>query len=566
MNIQSIRCLAVAPALVLAASALPADEPVNTSGIDKGLFSDSVSPGENFYIYANEKWLDSTEIPDDKSRYGAFTILADETREKVRSLIEGAAEERGEPGSAAQKVGDLYRSAIDTKTRNDAGIKPLQSLLAMVDGADSHDAVATVMGSLIRRGVPVPLIPSVGVDARDSDQYTVYLSQNGLTLPDRDYYLKDEPRYVELRTAMKAFVAEMLSELEVADSVEAAESVYAIERQLAASQWSKTENRDPEKTYNKRTGEEVAELAAGFPWVEFAEAAGIAGREAYVVRQPSFVEGFGKLFAETDVEAWKNYLRFRVIDAYASSLSESIERRNFDFYNTAISGVTEQEELWKRGVNVTSGALGELVGQLYVREYFTPAEKQRMNELVENLKRAFVRRIETRDWMGTGTKKQALKKLSMFTTKIGYPDEWKDYSKLMIESDVLASNLLAASEFEYAYDLAMLDGPVDRGQWHMTPQTVNAYYNPTMNEIVFPAAILQPPFFNMAADDAVNYGAIGAVIGHELSHGFDDKGSKYDGKGNLRKWWTEEDRSEFERRAKGWSASTASSSRSRGIL
>jgi endothelin-converting enzyme/putative endopeptidase len=343
----------------------------------------------------------------------------------------------------------------------------------------------------------------------------------------------------------------MLSELEVAGSVEAADSVYAIESQLAASQWSKTENRDPEKTYNKLTGEEVADLAAGFRWVEFAEAAGIAGREAYVVRQPSFVEGFGKLFAATDLEAWKNYLRFRVIDAYASSLSESIERRNFDFYSTAISGVTEQEELWKRGVNVTSGALGELVGQLYVQEYFTPAEKQRMNELVENLKRAFVRRIETRDWMGTGTKKQALEKLSMFTTKIGYPDEWKDYSKLLIESDVLASNLLAASEFEYGYDLAMLDGPVDRGQWHMTPQTVNAYYNPTMNEIVFPAAILQPPFFNMAADDAVNYGAIGAVIGHELSHGFDDKGSKYDGKGNLRKWWTEEDRSEFERRAQG---------------
>jgi putative endopeptidase len=551
MIIPRIRLSVAAVVLFTSASALSAAEPGKISGIDKTLFSGSVSPGENFYVYSNEKWLESTKIPGDKSRYGAFTILADETREKVRSLIERAAEKDSKAGTAAQKVGDLYRAATDMKTRNQAAVLPLQSLLALIDSTETKPDITAAMGSLIRSGVPIPLIPSVGVDARDSEQYTVSLRQSGLTLPDRDYYLKDEPRYVELRAELKAYIAEMLSALDVADPVSAADSVYAIESKLAAFQWTKTENRDPEKTYNKRTAGEIAELAGGFPWAGFADAAGIAGRDAYIVRQPSFVEGYGELFATTDIEDWKDYLRFRVIDAYANYLSESLERQHFEFYSMAISGVTEQEELWKRGVNITSGALGELVGQLYVRKHFRPAEKKRMNELVENLKRSFKLRIETRDWMGKGTKKQALEKLSMFTTKIGYPDEWKDYSDLLIESDVLATNLIAASEFEFSDDLSKLDGPVDRGLWHMTPQTVNAYYNPTMNEIVFPAAILQPPFFNMAADDAVNYGAIGAVIGHELSHGFDDKGSKYDGQGNLRQWWTEKDRAEFERRAEG---------------
>jgi endothelin-converting enzyme/putative endopeptidase len=295
----------------------------------------------------------------------------------------------------------------------------------------------------------------------------------------------------------------------------------------------------------------MRELVEDLAWRIFADTSGISGQEQFIVRQPSYLAAFAHLSAEFDLESWKNYLRLRVIDSYASSLSEPIERRHFDFHSTAISGVTEQEPLWKRGVNVTGSVLGELVGQLYVEKYFRPVAKQQMNELVENLKRAFAARIQTRDWMGEGTKKQALEKLSMFTTKIGYPDQWKDYSDLSIDSPVLAVNLIASAEFEYKRDLNKLGGPIDRDEWHMTPQTINAYYNPTMNEIVFPAAILQPPFFNMMADNAVNYGAIGAVIGHELSHGFDDKGSKYDGTGNLRKWWTESDRREFERRAEG---------------
>ncbi|WP_442509675.1 M13 family metallopeptidase [Novipirellula sp. SH528] len=525
-----------------------AASPSTVSGIDKSLFGENVSPGENFYQYANQKWLETTQIPGDKSDYGIFTVLNDMTREQVRTLIEASAAEQSAKGSAAQKVGDLYRSVIDVQARNKAGITPIQPFAAMVDAAESKQDLAAVLGKLLRNGVYGPFAIFVGVDAKKSDQYTVYASQSGLTLPDRDYYLEDEPRYVELREQLKVYIRDMLSQFGAVTDAEV-ESVYQIERAIAEAQWSKTENRDPDKTYNAMTAEELAQKLSSFAWSEYANAAGVEDQDKFVVRQPSYIDAFAKQFANTDLAAWKSYLKFQLIDAYASDLSESLEQRHFDFHSTAISGITEQEPMWKRAVNTTSGVLGELVGQVYVEEHFKPEAKKRMNELVENLKRAFSKRIESRDWMSEGTKKQAIEKLGLFTTKIGYPDEWKDYSKLSIVPDSLASNIIASANFEHERELKKLGGPIDRNEWHMTPQTINAYYNPTMNEIVFPAAILQPPFFNMAADDAVNYGAIGAVIGHELSHGFDDKGSKYDGKGNLRMWWTPSDREEFERRA-----------------
>ncbi|MGB7343831.1 MAG: M13 family metallopeptidase [Pirellulaceae bacterium] len=521
------------------------------SGIDQSLLSKDVSPGENFYRYSNAKWLDETKIPGDKSNYGIFTMLNDLTQEQVKTLIESAAESKSEPGSAAQKVGDLYRSVLDVPARNQAGIEPIASILAITKDLQDTEAVAEAMGKLLRKGVYGALVPYVSVDARDSENYTVYVSQSGLTLPDRDYYLEDEERYVELREKLVIYVKDMLDIVGHSDSMAAAKNVLEIEKQIAAAQWTKTENRDPEATYNKKTPQEMDSLLAAFPWSKLSAVAGVESQAAFVVRQPSYFEKLGKMFADIPASHWSDYLTFKVIDAYATTLSEDTERRHFDFHETAISGISEQEPHWKRGVNMTGSVLGELVGQLYVEEHFKPAAKKRMNELVENLKRAFVRRINTRDWMGEGTKKQALEKLTKFTTKIGYPDEWKDYSKLTIVAGPLATNAIASSEFEYQRDLEKLGGPIDRNEWHMTPQTINAYYNPTMNEIVFPAAILQPPFFNMAADDAVNYGGIGAVIGHELSHGFDDKGSKYDGDGNLRKWWTEEDRTEFEKRAEG---------------
>ena len=521
------------------------------SGIDKSLFSPDITAGENFYWYANQEWLNKTDIPGDKSNYGIFTVLDDKTRAEVRALIEEAANADAAPGTPAQKVGDLYKSVLDMKARNEAGIKPIKPLLKKVNKIQSTEDLSSALGYLLKAGVYGPFAPYINADARKSDQYTVYLTQSGLTMPDRDYYLEDDERYKKLRAELLAYVADMLAATGAKNPEKSAKAIFELERTLAEKQWTKTENRDPEKTYNKKTNDEVQSMLGNFPWATFTKAAGLAKQSEFVVRQPSYLEALGKLLTETDLDIWKSYLRLQVIDSYASSLSEELELRHFQFHSTAISGVTEQEPLWKRGVNVTSSVLGELVGQLYVEKYFKPAAKKRMNELVENLKKAFAERITSRDWMGKGTQKQALEKLSMFTTKIGYPDEWKDYSDLKISSPILATNILASSRFETKEELKKLGGPIDRNEWHMTPQTINAYYNPVMNEIVFPAAILQPPFFNMEADDAVNYGAIGAVIGHELSHGFDDKGSKYDGNGNLRKWWTEKDREEFERRAEG---------------
>ena len=537
------------PGMALAAD--PQTDKSKASGIDKALFSTEITPGENFYWYANQKWLDNTEIPGDKSNYGIFTVLDDKTRAEVRELIESAAASEAEPDTAAQKVGDLYKSVLDLQTRNKAGIKPIRPLLRRISKVESREELASTIGFLMKAGVYGPFAPYINVDARNSDQYTIYVTQSGLTMPDRDYYLEDDERYQKIRAELLAYVADMLEATGAQATDESTKAIIDLERMLAEKQWTKTENRDPEKTYNKKNPEEMQTLFGQFPWATFAKATGIKKQKQFVVRQPSYLEAVGKLLTEVDLETWKNYLRLRVIDSYAGSLTEPLELRHFEFHSTAISGVTEQEPMWKRGVNITGSVLGELVGQLYVEKYFKPAAKDRMNQLVENLKKAFAQRITSRDWMGEGTQKQALEKLAMFTTKIGYPDEWKDYSSLQIKSPILAANMLGSSKFETQEELKKLGEPIDRNEWHMTPQTINAYYNPVMNEIVFPAAILQPPFFNMEADDAANYGAIGAVIGHELSHGFDDKGSKYDGKGNLRKWWTELDREEFERRAAG---------------
>ena len=526
-------------------------EPPKVSGIDQSLISKSVTPGNNFYLYGNERWLNETEIPADKSNYGIFTVLDDATRAQVRELIEAASQKDAPVGEPAQKVGDMYQSVLDIQSRNEFGIAPIRPLLEMVDAIEDNQQLAVAMGKLVRMGVYGPFAVYVSVDAKKSDQYIVYLTQSGLTLPDRDYYLQDEDRYVELRGTLKEYVSDILAAIDVDNHDLAAEQVFAIEYDLAERQWTKTENRDPEKTYNQKGLEDIDRLIGQYPFLRFADGASIASQAKIVVRQPTYLKSLGGLFSKQSLNSWKSYLRFHIVDSYASSLTEDLERRHFEFHGKAVSGTDQQQPLWKRGVDATNSVLGELVGQLYVQKHFAPEAKQRMNVLVENLKEAFAKRITTRDWMSEGTKKQALQKLGKFHTKIGYPDTWKDYTELSIIPGSAAVNMKAAAEFEYQRDLNKLGGPIDRDEWHMTPQTINAYYNPTMNEIVFPAAILQPPFFNMAADDAVNYGGIGAVIGHELSHGFDDKGSKYDGDGNLRKWWTPLDREEFEKRSSG---------------
>lgn len=554
MRLFALLPLTLTVALAGGVSPLTAQDPPETakvSGIDKSLFSETVTAGDNFYRYANDKWLSETEIPGDKSNYGIFTVLDDNTRAQVRTLIERAALSKAAQDTPAQKVGDLYGSVLDLEARNAAGLGPIEPLLSDIAAIDSMTSLADTMGTLRRAGIGAPVVPYVSVDAKNSDAYTVYLTQSGLSLPDRDYYLLDEDRYVELREKLHVYIEDILGFVDHPNAKSAAKTIVEIESRIAKIHWTKTENRDPIKTYNPRTHAELDQMLGAMKWFSYAKAAGINASDKVVIRQPSYVESLAELFDDFSVDQWKDYFTYHTIDGSASGLSESLEKRHFDFHDTAISGIDVQQPLWKRGVDMTGAVVGELVGQLYVEEHFKPIAKQRMNELVENLTEAFVGRIETRDWMGEGTKKQALEKLSQFTTKIGYPDEWKDYEKLTIGDGVLGDHLLTSSRFEYDRDLDKLGGPIDRNEWHMTPQTINAYYNPTMNEIVFPAAILQPPFFNMAADDAVNYGGIGAVIGHELSHGFDDKGSKFDGNGNLRMWWTDEDRTEFEKRSAG---------------
>lgn len=542
------RGLAIAASLALP-TALQAAEPV--SGIEVKNISKSLPPGKDFYEFVNEGWLKSTEIPADRSNFGSFSVLEDETKTAIRSLIEAAASDQSAtPGSDAQKVGDFYRSLTNVELRDQLGTKPIEGLLAKIAAVQSAEDMAVVVGELQRKGVSGLFVNYISPDAKKSDQYTVYLTQAGITLPDRDFYLSEDPRYADLRKALLKYVEDMLVIIRHPNAKQAAEQIVALEKRLAELQWARVENRDPLKTYNKMSRAELISRLDKLPMAKFLEVVGLDKHDQFVVRQPSYFEGINKLGVDVAPETWKDYYSFRVIDAFAVDLTQAIEKRHFDFHETALSGVLEQKPLWKRGVEACDRVLGEIVGKLYVEKHFPPRAKTRMKELVDNLKLAFAARIDSLDWMSPVTKKQAHDKLSKFTTKIGYPDVWKDYSKLTIKADDLVGNYMRAAEVEYQRDLDRLGGPIDRNEWGMTPQTINAYYNPVMNEIVFPAAILQPPFFNLDADDAVNYGGIGGVIGHEISHGFDDKGSQYDGNGNLRNWWTEDDRKEFDRRAK----------------
>ncbi len=546
VNVVLLWGACVAPLL----GAEPADKAGHkASGIDLQYVSPTLAPSDNFYEFVNEGWLKNTEIPPDQSNYGSFSVLDDGVKAAIRELIEAAAASDAPQGSDAQKVGDFFKSYTNVALRDELGTRPAEPILQEIKAVQDGTEMAKVLGRLTRRGLAGPLACYVSIDARQSDQYTVYATQSGTTLPDRDYYLVDEPRYVEARQALEEYVADMLKTFGYPDAAAAAARIVQLETQLAKMQWTRVENRDPVSTYNKRSKAEFVSMLGNFDVPTFLATSGFDKQSEFIVRQPSYVEKLNSLLAEVPLDTWKEYYAFRVIDAVAMDLSEPIEKRHFEFHETFLSGIEEQKPLWRRGVEACNGILGEIVGKLYVEKHFPPEAKQRMEELVENLKKAFAKRIVGLEWMSPVTKKQAHEKLAKFTTKIGYPDEWKDYSKLVIKPDDLVGNYMRAAEVEHQRSLDKLGGPIDRNEWFMTPQTINAYYNPTMNEIVFPAAILQPPFFNLEADDAVNYGGIGGVIGHEISHGFDDKGSQFDGDGNLRMWWSEEDRQEFEQRA-----------------
>ena len=519
------------------------------SGIDPLGIDPAVRPQDDLFAHVNGGWLAATEIPGDRGRYGTFDVLREQAEEHVREIIEEVAAGSPTPGTVAGKVGDLFACFMDEETVEDLGVEPLGADLELVRGIESTGEVLGVSGVLGRTGVAGVVIPFVNTDDRDPSRYVVYLEQAGLGLPDESYYREDQ--HEARRTAYVAHVERMLDLAGWADPSAAAARVMALETRIAAGHWDKVANRDPVATYTLVDREGLESLAPGLDWSAYLTALGApeTALDQVVVRQPDHLASIDAALAGEPVDSWRDWLAWHLVHAHAPYLSSAFVAENFDFYGRVLSGVPEMRARWKRGVSLVEEALGEAVGQLYVERHFGPHAKQRMLELVDNLVEAFRRSLSGVPWMGEQTRAEALSKLGQFTPKIGYPDSWRDYSALEVVPGDLVGNVRRAVAFEIDRSFAKLRGPVDRSEWFMTPQTVNAYYNPGLNEIVFPAAILQPPFFDVDADDAANYGGIGAVIGHEVGHGFDDKGSMFDGTGTLRNWWTEEDRAAFQSRA-----------------
>jgi putative endopeptidase len=535
--------------------AVPPAAPATTqaSGIYPAYIDPAVRPQDDFYRHVNGTWLRTAEIPADKSGWGAFNELRDNTLPQLRDIIETARKDPASAaGSEAQKIGDLYASFMDEAQLDALGLKPLQADFARVAALRSKNQIPALIAHFNRHGVTAPYDVGVHQDARDATRYVVDVAQSGLGLPDRDYYLKDDDaRLKDVRAKYQAHIEKMLTLVGEKNTAESARKIVALETELAKVQWTKVQNRDPVKTYNKVELAKLANLAPGYDWTSYLRTAGIDGKVDYlIVSQPSYLTGFAKVLQSTPLDVWKTYFHWHVLSSHAAYLSKTFDQQNFAFYGTVLRGIPQQEPRWKRAVGLTERAIGEGLGKLYVEKHFPPAYKARMEKLVANLLEAYRQSIDTLDWMSPATKKEAQAKLATFAPKIGYPSKWRDYSALTIAKGDLVGNVQRANAFEYQRNIAKLGKPIDREEWYMTPQTVNAYYNPELNEIVFPAAILQPPFFNAQADDAVNYGGIGAVIGHEISHGFDDQGSQYDGLGNLRDWWTKEDHEKFSAKTK----------------
>jgi len=521
------------------------------SGIELQNMDKNIRPQDDFYRYVNGAWLDKTEIPSDKSTYGSFTALRDKSREDVKAIIEETAKLKTvERGSDAQKVGDLYKSFMNVEKLNELGVTPLIPEFEKIDAMKNHDDVSVYFAESQIIGSDAPFGFFINNDSKNPTAYIPFFTQSGIGLPDKQYYFKDDEKSVTLRADYIVHLENMLTLAGLKEGADKAKKVMALETAIADLHWTRVERRDRSKTYNKVELNQLAELTSNFNWDAYLKHAGISNETSVIIREKSYFEKFSKLFADTSVDDWKTYFKWTLINAASGILSEEIDKEHFNFYSTKLRGTPEQEARWKRGVNSVNGLLGEVVGKIYVKKHFKPEAKAKMIKLVENLRAAYREAIIGLEWMSEDTKKQALEKLVKFTPKIGYPDKWRDYSALEIRPDDLAGNYKRASLFNYQKNIDKLGKPIDKTEWHMSPQTVNAYYNPSMNEIVFPAAILQPPFFNMEADDAVNYGGIGGVIGHEMGHGFDDQGAKSDGDGVLRDWWTEKDLAEFKLRTK----------------
>ncbi|MEX2187263.1 MAG: M13-type metalloendopeptidase [Pirellulales bacterium] len=541
-----IKIYAAIAACTCLSAIFAAEPPDFKSGIDKRFFEPAVRAQDDLFRSVNGKWLKEAVIPPDRPVDGAFYELRDRSEKQVRDIIESAAKDKST--AEAQQIADLFASFMDQDRADELGLEPIQPELDAIAAIEDKPGLLRSLAGLQRIGVPGLFGLYVGPDSKKSDENIAYLSQGGLGLPDESYYR--DAKYESLRASYVAHVEKMLALSKRANPKQTAAQIMAMETAIAKGHWDNVRNRDAEKTYNKLSRDELKALAKGLALDAWFEGIGGAKIEAIIVGQPSFMADLAATVDQFSVDDWKNYLAWRVIDARAPLLSEPLVMEHFDFFGKTMNGMPEIEPRWKRGVSLVERALGEAVGKVYVAKHFPPEAKERMKTLVDNLIEAYRVDIVALDWMSPETKTRALKKLSKFTPKIGYPDKWRDYSKLEIRGDDLVGNARRAAEFGLNYQLDKLGKPVNRTEWHMTPQTVNAYYNPEMNEIVFPAAILQPPFFDLAADDAVNYGGIGAVIGHEIGHGFDDQGSKYDGDGNLTDWWTKDDRKEFEKRTK----------------
>ena len=525
----------------------------SASGIDLPSIDPAIRATDDFYTRANGKWLATTTIPADKPSWSPAYVLHEDAQEKLRTIVDEAARSTSNaPNTEARKVGDLYKSFMDEARLETLKLAPLAAEFAAIDGVKDKSEIPALLARQKQIGIATPVDLDIDQDKRNSTAYTAYLSQAGLGLPDRDYYLdNDDAKIVGIRKKYAEHVERMMAMMGSKTAKQDATDIVAFETALAKINWTKVENRDPVKTYHKIAIKDLPSYAPGFDWTAYLAATGVSAKVSDVVLyQATYLKAFADLFANTPLPVWKAYLKWQVLRNYGRFLDKAIVDERFAFYGTTLYGIPQIRPRWQRGVQLVDEAIGEALGQVYVTKYFPPASKARMEKLVANLLATYKENIDSLDWMGPETRKEAQTKLAKITTKIGYPDKWRDYSKLVIQPDDLVGNVMRANRFEYDRNLAKLGKPIDRDEWGMTPQTVNAYYNPLMNEIVFPAAYLQPPYFNPAADDAANYGGVGTTIGHEISHGFDDSGSQYDGDGNLRDWWTADDHKRFDAKTK----------------
>ena len=518
------------------------------SGIDLSHIDATVRPQDDLFGHVNGRWLRDYAIPADRATDGAFRVLYDRAEEQVRELITGAASVSAEGATDEQRIGELYASFLDEEAVERRGLAPLLEELAQIDSAQDRDSLARVLGRLQRTGVGGGVGLYIDTDSKDSSRYLVHLSQSGLGLPDESYY-RDE-QHAAILGAYPAHISAMLALVYGGTAEQYADRagrIVALETALAAAHWDVVRRRDADLTYNLRAFADLPAAAPGFAWTGWIDGLGITADAIgeLIVRQPDYLTAFAQAWSGEAIADWQDWARWRLIHARAAVLTRALVDEDFSFYGRTLSGTEQIRERWKRAVSLVEAVMGDAVGRLYVQHHFPPQAKTRMDTLVANLREAYRISITDLEWMTPATRQRALAKLDKFTAKIGYPERWRDYSTLVIAQDDLYGNVIRGAEVGFDREAAKLGGPVDRDEWFMTPQTVNAYYNPGMNEIVFPAAILQPPFFDADADDAANYGGIGAVIGHEIGHGFDDQGSKYDGDGHLVDWWTDEDRREF---------------------